>query len=120
MTPEVATIVEHVAQRGGVRATDILGPDRTAKTSLARQVAQFLANRMLDMGPNELGRQFERNHASVIYSLRFVEARARADRKFRRAVLADVKMLRVKLAQRRAQTPEIVYLLSLPDGVMPY
>ena len=119
LRPDIEIIVKHVAEHGNVRVADIMEHNRTAKASAARHVAQFLAHHLLLMGPVEIGRQFGRDHSTVIHAIKTVQGRVRANKRFGRMVADDLKLLRVKLDTQRASTPEAAYLCMLPEGVRP-
>ncbi len=78
----VRNIQGQVAAYYNLELADILGPRRNANIALARQVAMFLARQLTPLSTTELGREFNRNHATVITGVRKIEKMRKADHKF--------------------------------------
>ncbi|MCR5562716.1 MAG: chromosomal replication initiator DnaA [Desulfovibrio sp.] len=67
-------IMNRVAQRMNVTASDILGTRRRTDFVLARQLAMYVCRRKLGLSYPELGRAFGgKDHSTVIYSIRKIE-----------------------------------------------
>ncbi len=67
-------IMNRVAQRMNVTASDILGTRRRTDLVLARQLAMYVCRRKLGLSYPELGRAFGgKDHSTVIYSIKKIE-----------------------------------------------
>lgn len=66
------TLIEQIKQRSaeyhGVRLRDLNGRSRTDSVALARQVAMYLAKELTPMTYKEVGQEFGRDHATVIWA----------------------------------------------------
>jgi chromosomal replication initiator protein len=83
----VARIREVVSGKWGVSADALVSKRRTRDVTNARQVAMYLARTLLDLSLVKIGEGFgNRDHSTVIHSLRKVEARLGDDDGFRSRV----------------------------------
>lgn len=77
--PTVAIVMRCAAKFYGVRVCDILGYDRSERVRRARQVAMYLARNLCARSTHMLGREFRRDHKSIIRASRAVREDAAAD-----------------------------------------
>lgn len=73
MRPATKLICERVAAHYGLTVEDIVGRSRLKSYAEARQVAMWIARKSLALSYPELGREFSRDHTSVMHAV------ARAD-----------------------------------------
>lgn len=71
-------IVEEVATEARVTPEDIYGDSRRADIVLARQIAQWRVSEELGYSTSVVGRHFNRDHASIIHSLKKIDAMMKA------------------------------------------
>ncbi len=77
-TPEVITSV--TGRFFGIEETDIRGQNRSKNTALARQVAMYLMRNLTNLSLVDIGHEFgDRNHSTVINSIRKVETLIKTD-----------------------------------------
>jgi chromosomal replication initiator protein len=69
-------IMQIAARASGVSIDALRGPSRRRHIVRPRQLAMFLCRRFTDASLAEIGRAFQRDHSSVIYSLEKVEQRS--------------------------------------------
>jgi chromosomal replication initiator protein len=103
--PEIQKIV---AAYYRVSLTELLGRSRQKRLVRARQIALYFSRLYTDKTMVELGRLFQRSHASVTHALQTLER----DRKTQPRLAQEVELLEEKLAEaqvkagwRRASTP---------------
>ncbi len=84
ITPKV--IKKFVCKHFQIGESDIVSIRRKKHLVTARQVAMYLARIYTDLPLGKIGDCFNRNHATVLYSITSAERRIRDDREFRRAV----------------------------------
>jgi chromosomal replication initiator protein len=85
LTPEV--IRDTVARRWKVRPDALMSKRRTKDLTVPRQVAMYLIKEILDTSLVQIGEVFgDRDHSTVIHSIRKVEQDMEADSGFRREV----------------------------------
>lgn len=77
----VATIFQ---VKGGVRA--LKGSSRTKDIALPRQVAMYLANKLINDSLQMLGASFGKTHSTIIHACRSIEKKAAEDEKLRRQI----------------------------------
>lgn len=68
------------AAQFGVKLSELKGPGRSQRVSLARQSAMYLARELAGMNYNEIGSFFNRgNHSTVIHACRRIAAQRKTD-----------------------------------------
>ncbi len=65
----VDRILEEVSRTYSVSKDEILSKSRNAEIALARQVAIYVAWKTLNLSYSDIGREFDRNHTTVIYTI---------------------------------------------------
>jgi len=69
-----------VATHYGVRVPDLKAPTRTKPIVTARQMAMYLAKKVLDKSLMDIGRSFgDRDHTTVINAIRRIENQLEKD-----------------------------------------
>lgn len=74
----VAMIIRHVAIHRGLTANDVKSLRRTRAVIQPRQEAMYLASVMTTRSLPEIGRQFNRDHTTVLHGLRRIKAQCEA------------------------------------------
>ena len=59
------------------------GKKRTRNIIYARQIAIYLCRQMLDLPFNDIGKKFNRDHSTVMYSVTNVEEKMKENRELR-------------------------------------
>ena len=77
-SPEI--IIEETAKCYGVDVSDIMSTSRTAKVTLARQVAMYIIRSLTQLSLPDIGRVFGRDHTTVMHSLEKVEKLMKSNR----------------------------------------
>lgn len=62
---------------------DLIGKKRTRNIIYARQIAIYLCRQMLDLPFNDIGKKFNRDHSTVMYSVTNVEEKMKENRELR-------------------------------------
>ena len=73
MRENVLAIVEEVAAKHGLTASDLLSRDRHKSVARARGIAMWSARTQLGLSYPELGAQFGRDHTTCMSYVRKVE-----------------------------------------------
>ncbi|MDA7705155.1 chromosomal replication initiator protein DnaA [Rickettsiales bacterium] len=66
-------IQKQVAKFFKIKITDLKSTSRNIKIARSRQIAMFLLKNMTDMSLAQIGREFNKNHATVIYACNKIE-----------------------------------------------
>lgn len=69
-----------------VSHTDIIGKKRTRNITHARHVTIYLCRELLDIPYEDIGKKFNRDHSTVMYSVRIVEEKMKENRVMREEV----------------------------------
>lgn len=75
MAPSVAAIQESVGSVLGVEISAMCSASRIPRVARARQLAMYLAREMTPLSLTQIAREFDRDHSTVIHSVRAVEGR---------------------------------------------
>lgn len=84
--PTPDTILEFVSRYFNLEKEIICGQHRIKDAVFARQVAMYLIRSMTNLSQDDIGKIFGRDHSTVIYSLKEVEKKMRADPSFAETV----------------------------------
>ena len=87
-TPDV--IIRACSQYYNVEESLLRGKSKTADVVLARQVAMYLVQQMLSRSTNEIGDIFDKDHSTVVYSVRTVREKKDRDPAFAETI-QDIK-----------------------------
>ena len=75
-----------------VPVSDIVSKSRVKQTAFARHVAIYLSREIINLPQSSIGREFNRDHSTVNYSLSCIEGRLKEDRQIREELEA-IKMI---------------------------
>lgn len=79
----IADIQKEVESFYKVSHADLVGKKRTRNIIYARQIAIYLSRQMLDLPFNDIGKKFNRDHSTVMYSVTNVEEKMKESRDIR-------------------------------------
>jgi chromosomal replication initiator protein len=96
-TPEIQKIVSDYY---GVSLADLLGRSRQKRLVRARQMALYFCRIYTEKTMVELGRLFQRSHASVVHALQTLER----DRKTLPRVAQELDLLEKKMARAKVRS----------------
>ncbi|GAB4388605.1 MAG: chromosomal replication initiator protein DnaA [Thermodesulfovibrionales bacterium] len=83
----VEAIMKAVADYFGLKVQDLKAKKRTKQIALPRQIAMYLARELTDASLSEIGKQMGgKDHATVIYACKQIEARRAKDDSFDRMI----------------------------------
>ncbi len=87
-------IVTEVARTYGADSADIYSRKQNAQTTEMRQMAMYIVREMTGLSTEIIGREFSRDHSTVVYSLRKFTERYNSDSKVRSIVDNIMKNIR--------------------------
>ena len=90
-------IVTEVARTYGADSADIYSKKQNAQTTEMRQMAMYIVREMTGLSTKLIGREFNRDHSTVVYSLDKFTTRYREDSKLRSVGDNFIKNFRVGL-----------------------
>ena len=91
---DIETVRQIVATFFGLRPSDIMWAHRTG-SMVPRQVAMYLAHELTGANTTEIGEAFNRDHSTVVYSLKKIDALLAQDNEVSATVaLARARVLR--------------------------
>jgi len=82
-------IFQEVCRLYGVSADDIRSKKRTTNIALARRVTMYVMRRVLELSLPDIGKEFSRDHSTVIYNIAAVEKEMEENSLFR-GVIEDI------------------------------
>lgn len=88
-------IVTEVARTYGADSADIYSKKQNAQTTEMRQMAMYIVREMTGLSTKLIGREFNRDHSTVVYSLDKFTKRYHEDSKLRSVVDNIIKNIRV-------------------------
>ncbi len=84
-TPEI--IIRETARYYALKSEDLRGQNRSKNTAMARQVSMYLMRKLTNLSLKDIGAEYEdRNHATVLASIRKVEDLLRSDPEMGRTI----------------------------------
>lgn len=84
-TPEI--IIRETARYYALKSEDLRGQNRSKNTAMARQVSMYLMRKLTNLSLKDIGAEYEdRNHATVLASIRKVEDLLRSDSEMGRTI----------------------------------
>ena len=89
----VEEIQQKVAERYGIRVSEMQSKRRERTVARPRQVAMYLAKALTPRSLPEIGRKFDRDHTTVIHAVRKIEEMMETDASFR----SEIESLRRSL-----------------------
>jgi len=84
---DVAVVQKSVAERFHCKPEELTGKSRSKDIVMARQVAMYLARELTECSLPAIGKEFEKDHTTVLHSCKKVEDRLKTDKDF--AVLLE-------------------------------
>lgn len=90
----IADIQKEVETFYKVSHADLVGKKRTRNIIYARQIAIYLCRQMLDLPFNDIGKKFNRDHSTVMYSVTNVEEKMKENRELREELEALRQLIR--------------------------
>lgn len=78
--PSVADIQRVVEKYFNITHTDLVGSKRSANIAHARQVAIYLCRTMIDISYEAIGKEFNRDHTTIMYGFTQIEEKRRESR----------------------------------------
>ena len=91
---DVASIQKEVERYYKISHADLVGKKRSRNIAYARQVAMYLCRQMLDIPYNDIGKRFDRDHSSVMYSVGQVEEKLTKSRELQEEIELIMKNIR--------------------------
>ncbi|MDO5042831.1 MAG: chromosomal replication initiator protein DnaA [Slackia sp.] len=91
---DVASIQKEVERYYKISHADLVGKKRSRNIAYARQVAMYLCRQMLDIPYNDIGKRFDRDHSSVMYSVGQVEDKLTKSRELQEEIELIIKNIR--------------------------
>lgn len=89
----VADVQRAIEQFYKVSHADMVGKKRSRNVIHARHVAIYLCREMLSLPYNEIGKRFNRDHSTVMYSVNNIEMKVKENREMREELEAIKKIL---------------------------
>jgi chromosomal replication initiation ATPase DnaA len=86
-------IILGVSEQLGISIQGMMSRGRTDKLVHARQLAFYLTRNLTTLSLTQIGRRFERDHATVIHGIAQIEAKLSTDEKLR----ADIDAIKARL-----------------------
>ncbi len=99
--PTIEAVQRAVAEFFDLRLSDMTSKQRPQAIAWPRQVAMFLSRKLTQQSLPTIGNAFARNHATVLYACRAVEARMQSDQGFRQTLVAIQQRLDTSVRERR-------------------
>ena len=90
----IEKIINEVARTYDVLPTDIRGKKRSASVSSARQMSMYIIREITGMSMEAIGSEFQRDHSTVVYSLKTMEESIQRDRHIKETVDDIIKNVR--------------------------
>jgi len=90
----VGDIQKEVENFYKINHADLIGKKRTKNIIYARQIGIYLCRQLLDLPFNDIGKQFNRDHSTVMYSVTNVEEKMKESRELREEIEALKQLIR--------------------------
>ena len=90
----VMDIQKEVERFYGISHTEMTGKKRSARIVYARQIAIYLCRQLLDLPFNDIGKHFNKDHSTVMYSVSNVEEKLKESRDVREELEALKRIIR--------------------------
>ena len=85
----IEKILEEVGRSYGVSAADIKGKKRTQNIAEARKMAMYIIRQVCELSMEDIGKEFGRDHSTVVYSISNVGEKMEKD-SFYRSNIEDI------------------------------
>ena len=90
----IADIQKEVEAFYKISHAELVGKKRTRNIIYARQIGIYLCRQLLDLPFNDIGKQFNRDHSTVMYSVTNVEEKLKESRELREELEALKQLIR--------------------------
>ncbi|WP_139651390.1 chromosomal replication initiator protein DnaA [Raoultibacter phocaeensis] len=90
----IADIQKEVETFYKISHAELIGKKRTRNIIYARQIGIYLCRQLLDLPFNDIGKQFNRDHSTVMYSVTNVEEKLKESRELREELEALKQLIR--------------------------
>lgn len=90
----IADIQKEVETFYKISHAELVGKKRTRNIIYARQIGIYLCRQLLDLPFNDIGKQFNRDHSTVMYSVTNVEEKLKESRELREELEALKQLIR--------------------------
>lgn len=84
----IADIQKEVESFYKINHSDLIGKKRTSNITYARHVGIYLCRQLLDLPFNDIGKKFNRDHSTVMYSVNIIEEKIKENRDLREEIEA--------------------------------
>lgn len=92
----VADVQKVVEEYFNVTHAELIGKKRAANITYARQIAIYLCRTMIDIPHNTIGGEFNRDHSTIMYSVKSVEERLKDSQQLNE----ELEIIRQKIVER--------------------
>ncbi len=92
-TPTVEAIKKFVCERYNIRPAEMDSSRRARSVARPRQIAMYLAKQLTTLSLPDIGRQFDRDHSTVLYGVRRIDKLMEDDKALAEEVAALRRML---------------------------
>lgn len=82
----IDTIISTVADYYSISEEQLKSKVRTSQIALARQIAMYLSRKLLNMRYQEIGRQFGKDHTTVLANVQKIEKNSQTDKNLKKAL----------------------------------
>ncbi len=83
---DIDKIIDTVADYYSLTASQLKSKVKTSQIALARQIAMYLSRTMLNLTYQEIGREFSKDHTTVLANVQKIESQLKTDASLRKAV----------------------------------
>lgn len=90
----IADIQKEVETFYKISHAELIGKKRTQNITYARQIGIYLCRQLLDLPFNDIGKQFNRDHSTAMYSVTNVEEKLKESRELREELEALKQLIR--------------------------
>jgi chromosomal replication initiator protein len=89
----IERIVEETARAFQLSSADLRSKRRSADISRARQISMFIISQMTGLSTKSIGKEFDRDHSTVVYALKEIRSELQKDAGLRKAVEDVTKLV---------------------------
>lgn len=90
----IEKVINEVARTFNVMPADIRGKKRSANVSAARQMTMYIIREVTGLSMDAIGKEFDRDHSTVVYSVKQMEENIGKDRHTKETVEDIIKNVR--------------------------
>ncbi len=82
----INSIIDDVASYYSLTSSQLRSKVRTSQIALARQIAMYLSRKILNMPYQTIGREFQKDHSTVVTNVSKIEERVEKDNSFKKTI----------------------------------